>query len=92
MNFTIADIDNVVKIIDAASQRGAFKGNELTVVGAVRDKFAAIILEAQKQNEKPFAVGPDGLAEKVKQGELNFDTKSGKIDEVISEDDNQLAE
>lgn len=91
MNFTIADIDNVVKIIDAASQRGAFRGNELTVVGAVRDKFAAVILEAQKQNEKPFAVGPDGLAEKV-QGELNFDTKSGKIDEVVSEDDNQLAE
>jgi len=83
MNFTIGDIENVVKIIDAASQRGAFKGNELTAVGTVRDKFAAAIVEA-KLPEKPYAVGPDGLAEKV-QGELNFDTESGKVDEVIED-------
>lgn len=37
---TINDLQNVVKVIDAAAERGAFKGNELTAVGAVRDKVA----------------------------------------------------
>lgn len=36
----ISDLQNVVKIIDAAAERGAFRGNELTAVGAVRDKVA----------------------------------------------------
>ncbi len=36
----IQDLQNVVKVIDAAAERGAFKGNELTAVGAVRDKIA----------------------------------------------------
>ena len=83
MNFTAADIDNVVKIIDAATQRGAFRCNELTAVGTVRDKFAAALIEAT-QPQKPHALGPDGLAEKV-QGELNFDTESGKVDEVVED-------
>lgn len=37
---SIHDLQNVLKIIDAAAERGAFKGNELTAVGTVRDKVA----------------------------------------------------
>lgn len=33
----------VVNIIDACSQRGAFKGDELSAVGQLRDKFALFI-------------------------------------------------
>ena len=84
MNFTIGDIENVVKIIDVATERGAFRGNELSAVGSVRDKFASVVTQIKEQ-EKPHAVGPDGLAEKV-QGELNFDTESGKVEEVVAEE------
>lgn len=33
----------VVNIIDACSQRGAFKGDELSAVGQLRDKFALFV-------------------------------------------------
>ncbi len=39
----INDLENVVRIIDAAAERGAFKGSELTSVGTVRDKVAAFL-------------------------------------------------
>lgn len=50
---SIGDLQNVVKIIDAAAERGAFKGNELTAVGAVRDKVAAFL--AAIPSEEPAA-------------------------------------
>ena len=37
----IGDLFSVIKIIDACSERGAFKGNEMASVGAVRDRIAA---------------------------------------------------
>lgn len=52
---SINDLQNVVKVIDAAAERGAFKGNELTAVGAVRDKvanfLAAIPSDEESANE-----------------------------------------
>lgn len=53
---SINDLQNVVKVIDAAAERGAFKGNELTAVGAVRDKVAAF-LAAIPSNEEAEAPG-----------------------------------
>lgn len=47
-NLGLPDIINAVRIIDAAAERGAFKGNELSQVGAVRDKIAAFIEAATK--------------------------------------------
>ena len=35
----IQDLEAVVKIIDACSERGAFKGNEMASVGAVRERI-----------------------------------------------------
>jgi len=39
----IVDLANALSIIDAAAERGAFKGNELTQVGAVRDRLAIFL-------------------------------------------------
>jgi hypothetical protein len=39
----IVDLQNALKIIDAAAERGAFRGNELTAVGTVRDKINAFL-------------------------------------------------
>ena len=42
-NITATDIATVVRIIDAGSQRGAWRGEELATIGAVRDKFSAVV-------------------------------------------------
>lgn len=43
VNITLQDLATIVNIIDVCSQRGAFKGEELSVVGQVREKVAAIV-------------------------------------------------
>ena len=47
----INDLFSIVKIIDACSERGAFKGNEMASVGAVRDRIA-LFAEANKPVEE----------------------------------------
>lgn len=51
MNLTIQDLAVAVNIIDAAVERGAFKGNEIYNVGQLREKFASLVVEAQKEEE-----------------------------------------
>ena len=46
---TIADLASIHSIIEDASQRGAFRANELTQVGAVYDKLSAFLQTAQAQ-------------------------------------------
>jgi hypothetical protein len=48
---TLVDLQNTLRIIDVAAERGAFKGGELTSVGSVRDKLAAF-LEANLPKEE----------------------------------------
>lgn len=48
---TLVDLQNLLQVIDIAAQRGAFRGNELTSVGSVRDKLAAF-LEATMPKEE----------------------------------------
>lgn len=43
VNITLQDLATIVNIIDVCSQRGAFKGEELSVVGQVREKVSAIV-------------------------------------------------
>ena len=43
VNLTLQDLATVVNVIDVCSQRGAFKGEELSVVGQLREKFAAVV-------------------------------------------------
>jgi hypothetical protein len=48
-NVTLQDMVTTVNIIDVCSERGAFKGNELAVVGQLREKLAAFVRENQPQ-------------------------------------------
>ena len=48
---TIVDLQNILQVIDVAASRGAFRGNELTSVGSVRDKLA-VFLEAVAPKEE----------------------------------------
>jgi len=49
----IGDFSGILQIIDVASTRGAFKGNELSSVGAVRDRVAAFVeFYTPKEEEK----------------------------------------
>jgi hypothetical protein len=59
---TIADLDTLKNIVDLASSRGAFRGAELTQVGAIYDKLSAflgeIVAQAQVQQEAADATPP----------------------------------
>ena len=50
-NVTLQDMVTMVNIIDVCSERGAFKGNELSVVGQLREKLAAFVKENQPAAE-----------------------------------------
>jgi hypothetical protein len=50
----INDIAAVVQLIDIVSTRGAFRGEELATVGAMRTKFAEIV----KSQQPPAAEAP----------------------------------
>jgi len=50
---TVQDLAGLVSIIDVCSQRGAFRGEELSGVGRVRESLLAEV-QAQ-QNEAPTA-------------------------------------
>jgi hypothetical protein len=51
-NVTIADLQNVLVLIDLATQRGALRAVELTSVGALYDKINKFINEAQAANNE----------------------------------------
>ena len=50
-NVTLQDMVTMVNIIDVCSERGAFKGNELSVVGQLREKLALFVRENQPAAE-----------------------------------------
>jgi len=50
---SIGDFAAAIRIIDVASERGAFKGPELSSVGSIRDKYQAFVdFHAPKENEE----------------------------------------
>ena len=55
VNLTVADLRNLRTIIDIASQRGAFRGNELKPVGEAYDKLDQFVkaIDAKAQAENP---------------------------------------
>jgi len=62
---TIADLDTIKNIIDLACTRGAFRGGEISQVGAVYDKLntflEAVIAQAQAQEANNADAGePQG--------------------------------
>lgn len=50
---SLQDIAAAVQIIDAATQRGAIRGEELVPIGTVRDRFVAFLKHAQDQETEP---------------------------------------
>jgi hypothetical protein len=62
---TIADLDTIKNIIDLACTRGAFRGAEVSQVGAVYDKLTlfldAVIAQAKEQEANKADAGtPQG--------------------------------
>lgn len=54
-SISLNDLQVLLQIVDLASQRGAFRGAELTQVGAIFDKlnaFLTFIAEQQKAREE----------------------------------------
>jgi hypothetical protein len=58
---TIADLDTIKNIIDLACTRGAFRGGEVSQVGAVFDKLTvfldAVIAQAKAQESNNADAG-----------------------------------
>lgn len=48
---SLNDIAAAVQIIDAASARGAIRGDELVAVGTVRERFMAFLNHAKEQGQ-----------------------------------------
>lgn len=48
---SLQDIAFMVKLIDICTKRGAFEGNELATIGAIREKFDAFV-KANTSNEE----------------------------------------
>lgn len=42
-SITAGDLSTVVRIIDAGSQRGAWRGEELSVIGTLRNKLVTVL-------------------------------------------------
>ena len=59
-NFSLQDLENAVKVIDAACTRGAFRGEEMSGVGAVRDKLVAFIVASAPKQEGGEAAADAG--------------------------------
>lgn len=48
---SLNDIAAAVQIVDVATGRGAIRGDELSSVGAVRDRFMAFLNHAKEQGQ-----------------------------------------
>ena len=64
----VQDIVNAVKIIDVVSGRGAVKGDELSSVGAVRDRLVAFV-NANTPQQTEEDVEPNGSEEVIEPSE-----------------------
>ena len=58
----LQDLQVLAQIVDLASQRGAFRGNELTQVGTVFDKLS-VFLQYVADKQAEAAEGAEGEAE-----------------------------
>lgn len=67
VGITLNDIANVVRIIDVASQRGAFRGPELSQVGTVHDRLMKFLEANQPKQEdgKPKASDDESKGDDV---------------------------
>lgn len=59
----IGDLVGAVQVIDIATQRGAFRGEELSQIGGVRDRIAAFIKANEQQPAEQPAAEESGDAD-----------------------------
>ena len=57
---TVQDLASIRQVIDVASQRGAFKPNEMVVVGTVYSKLEAFLAVVQAQQAAQQKEAPKG--------------------------------
>ena len=50
-SITLKELDQIAQIIDLASQRGAFRGGEMSTVGQLYDKLATFLNNVKEQQE-----------------------------------------
>lgn len=70
-SISLQDLQTLLQIVDLSSQRGAFRGAELTQVGAIFDKlntFLSYVAEQQAAQEEG-AEGGEGEEETADSGE-----------------------
>lgn len=65
------DFATAVSIIDICTERGAFKGNELLVVGQLREKFAKFINETANEETENSPPPKISSTKKAKEEEVN---------------------
>lgn len=63
MQLTVNDIAAALQVIDIVTARGAFRGDELSQVGALRDKLAAFVKASQEAQAAEEAVDTPAEAE-----------------------------
>lgn len=71
-SLNVQDLALVVRLIDICSKRGAFEGNELADVGALRNRIAAFV-EAHRKPAAP---------EEQEQAKIDEPTESAPTDTV----------
>lgn len=49
VGLSVEDLMNALRVINTATERGAFKANELSTVGQVYDKFATFVRASQEE-------------------------------------------
>jgi hypothetical protein len=64
----LGDLGVLLNIVDLASQRGAFRGGELTQVGAIYDKLNTFLSYVQEQ-QQAAAEAEAGESEEAPEGE-----------------------
>lgn len=79
---TAGDIALMVQVIDAGSQRGAWRGEELATVGALRNKLAAIVkaLNPPAEETKKEADTEETPADPETKEDAEDDAKAAKAD------------
>lgn len=66
---SLQDLQLLGQIVDLASQRGAFRGNELSQVGAVYDKLSAFLGYVAEQQEANAEEGEGAADDEASAGE-----------------------
>lgn len=63
VSLSLQELGTLLQIVDLAVQRGAFRGNEASQVGAVFDRLNAFLSQVQEQQEAARAAEEEANAE-----------------------------